>query len=156
MKIDYFVISLLLLLGGLSHSSYGQKCHEYYKSRDCNAEDYNEYKISSLSRGHYLEVGKTVTYEVVLYGQKEIIIACCTEEKYYPLRFKLKSSISGEVIFDNKFNNYINTISLSLDRTELISIEISFVSTNENRSVLKGTKACIGLAIYMEKIKVRQ
>lgn len=156
MKIQYFIISLLFTITGFINSSYGQNCNEFYKSKSCRVEDADEFKLSSLSRSHYLEVGKTITYEVVLYGQKEVIIQFCTEEGYYPLRFKLKSSITGEVIYDNKYDNYANTISLSLDRTELISIEISIVSNEENISVLKGTKACVGMAIYMEKTKVRQ
>lgn len=155
MKINHLIISLIFIFVGLSNS-FGQRCYEFHKSKSCTVENVEGLKLSSLSRSHYLEVGKTVTYEVVLYGQKEVIIQCCTEEKYYPLRFKLKSSVNGDLIYDNKNDNYINTISLSLDRTELISIEISIVSTNENISVLKGTKACVGMAIYMEKSEVRQ
>lgn len=156
MKIYHLLISILFFLVGLSQSIYGQQCFEFHKSKNCSTEDIKEYKLSSLSRSHYLEVGKTVTYEVVLYGQKEVIIQFCTEEKYYPLRFKLRSSVNGDLIYDNKYDNYINTISLALDRTELISIELSIVSTDENISVLKGTKACVGMAIYMEKTEVRQ
>ena len=157
MNIRHFIKSLIVVaLIGFTYSSYGQKCYEFHKSKDCKVEDIDDFKLSSLSRSHYLEAGKTVTYEVVLYGNKEIIISCCTEENYYPLRFKLKSSLNGDLIYDNKYDNYTNSISLALDRTELISIEITIVSTDENISVLQGTKACIGMAIYMEKAAVRQ
>ena len=156
MKISKLFFSLILFTFAFANTSYSQKCHEFHKSSNCKVSGVAGFKLSSLSRSHYLEVGKTLTYEVVLYGQKEIIIQCCTEEKYYPLRFKLKSSINGDVIYDNKYDNYINTISLSLDRTELISIEITIVSTEENVSVLEGTKACVGMAIYTENEKVRQ
>lgn len=91
MKISHLIISLIIVLFAFTNTSYSQKCHEFHKSKNCNFEDIDDFKLSSLSRSHYLEVGKTVTYEVILYGQKEIIIKCCTEEKYYPLRFKLKS-----------------------------------------------------------------
>ncbi|MBI9053974.1 MAG: hypothetical protein JEY96_09170 [Bacteroidales bacterium] len=156
MKINLIVISLIISLLGFTHSSFGQNCHEFHKSKNCKVEDTDGFKLSSLSRSHNLLVGKTITYEVVMYGQKEMIVQCCTEDEYYPLRFKLISSINGDVIYDNKYDNYINSINLSLDRTELISIEITLVSTDKNKSIYEGTKACIGLAIYTEVAKVRQ
>lgn len=155
MRINKLLFSILIALLAFANTTAGQNCRDYHKTARCYVDDIG-YKLSSLSRSNYLLVGETVTYEVVLYGNKEIIISCCTEEKYYPLRFKLRSSVTGEVIYDNKYDKYINRISLSLDRTELISIELTIVSTPENVSVLKGTKACVGLAIYMEKEKVRQ
>ncbi len=155
MKIHHLLIVAIIIIAGFTNPAHGQKCHEFHKSKNCRMDDIEGFKLSSLSRSHYLGVGKTVIYEVVLYGQKEIIIQCCTEEKYYPLRFKLKSSVNGEVIFDNKYDNYINMISLALDHTELITIEITIVSNDENVSVMQGTKACVGLAIYMEKTQVR-
>lgn len=156
MKINKLLFSVLIVMLAFASRTYSQNCRDFHKSKQCNVDNIEGFKLSSLSRSNYLLVGKTVTYEVVLYGNKEIIISCCTEEKYYPLRFKLKSSITGEVIYDNKYDKYLNTISLSLDRTELISIELTIVSTPQNVSVLEGTKACVGLAIYMEKEKVRQ
>jgi len=155
MKIYRLLVITVISFIGFTLPSYGQKCHEFHKSKNCLVDDIDGFKMSSLSRSYYLSVGKTITYEVVLYGQKEIIIQCCTEDEYYPLRFKLKSSINGDLIYDNKYDNYINSISLALDRTELISIEISIVSTDENISVLQGTKACVGMAIYQENTKVR-
>ncbi len=155
MKIHHLLIIIVITIVGLINPAHGQKCHEFHKSKSCLVDDIEGFKLSSLSRSHYLGVGKTVIYEVVLYGQKEIIIQCCTEERYYPLRFKLRSSVNGEVIYDNKYDNYTNNISLALDHTELISIEITIVSNEKNVSVLEGTKACVGLAIFMEKTKVR-
>lgn len=155
MKISTLFFSISIVILAFANTTYSQNCRDFHKSNQCHIENIEGFKLSSLSRSNYLEVGKTVTYEVVLYGNKEIIIGCCTEEKYYPIRFKLKSSVTGEVIYDNKYDKYIKSISLSLDRTELISIELTIVSTPENVSVLEGTKACVGLSIYMEKEDVR-
>lgn len=153
MKINKYIISLLVVFGGFMSSIYGQKCSEFHKSSSCVTPETEEFKLSSLSRSHYLEVGKTITYEVVLYGQKEMIIQCCTEEKYYPLQFKLRSALNGDVIYDNKYDNYIRSIQLTLDQTELISIELTIDTKEES---LQGTKACIGMAIYMEKTELRE
>ena len=156
MKINILIISLIITLTGLANSSYAQRCQEFHKSKYCQVEDSQGFKLSSLSRSNSLTIGQTIKYEVVLYGGKELIIKCCTQDAYYPIRFKLKSSINGDVIYDNKYDKYINSISLSLDRTELISIEVTLVSTPENKSVYVGKKACVGLAIYTEVAKIRK
>lgn len=156
MKTNILIISLIVIFLGLSTSAEGQRCNEFHKTKDCQLENIDGYKLSSLSRSNSLMVGKSIKYELVLYGGKEMIIKCCSCEDCYPVRFKLKSSVNGDLIYDNKYDKYINSISLSLDRTELISIEVSIVSTEENKNILEGTKACVGLAIYIEEKKVRQ
>jgi hypothetical protein len=156
MKINILIISLIITLTGFVNTAHAQRCQEFHKSKNCLVEDIKGYKLSSLSRSNSLVIGQTIKYEVVLYGSKELIIKCCTQDDYYPIRFKLKSSINGDVIYDNKYDKYINSISLSLDRTELISIEVTLVSTPENKSVYEGKKACVGLAIYTEETKVRK
>lgn len=155
MKINILILSTLIALIGISTNVSGQRCNEFHKSKACQIDDIEGYKLSSLSRSNSVIVGKTIKYELVLYGGKEMIIKCCACEDCYPVRFKLKSSVNGDLIYDNKYDKYINSISLSLDRTELITIEVTIVSTEENKSVLEGTKACIGLAIYTEQKKVR-
>jgi len=155
MKIHHLTTILIISLLGITLPANGQKCYEFHKTKNCQVEDIEGLKLSSLSRSHYLEAGKTITYEVVLYEQKEVFIMCCTEKNYYPLRFKLRSSINGDLIYDNKYDEYTNSIRLSLDKTELVSIEITIVSNEKNLSALQGTKACVGLAIYTEKTKLR-
>ncbi|MBI9053973.1 MAG: hypothetical protein JEY96_09165 [Bacteroidales bacterium] len=145
MKITGLIITLIIIFSG---SLKAQNCSEFHKTGDCQTQYKDRYKLSSLSKSYYLEVGKTVTYEVILYGEYEIIIQCCTEEDYNPVRFKIRSSENGNIIYDNKYNNYINNLNLLLDHTELMSIEIS-VETKKKK--LKGDKVCIGMAIYFEK-----
>jgi len=153
MKIIHLTTILIITMIGITPPATGQKCHDFHKSNICALQGKDGFKLSTLSRSHYLGVGKTITYEVVLYGQKDIIIQCCTEEKYYPVRFKLKSALNGDVIYDNIYDNYINSIQLALDRTELILIEITI---DPKDTALQGTKACLGMAIYMEKTELRQ
>jgi len=143
-----FIIALIIVFFTFSVSLKAQNCTEFYKEGECQTKYIDNYKLSGLSKNYYLEIGKTVTYEVVLYGEFEIRIQCCTNEDYNPIRFKIKSSENGNIIYDNKYNNYINNLNLLLDHTELMSIEIS---VEPKKKKLKNDKVCIGMAIYFEK-----
>ena len=92
MKVPSLIILIIISSLGMINNSHGQVCSSFLKSENCKPEYSDGYRLSSLSQRHYLEVGKTVTFEVVLFGGNEIIIKCCTEDDFYPVRFKLKSS----------------------------------------------------------------
>lgn len=133
-----------------SNILYGQNCIDFQKSKNCQAKNADGFRLTSSSQKYYLEIGKTVRFEVILFGENEIIIQCCTEDDFYPIRFKLISSENGKIIYDNKYNKYIDNLNLLLDHTEPMSIEISVEPKNKKRGNIPGQKVCIGMAIYME------
>jgi hypothetical protein len=151
MKIFGLLIVLMLNPIGFLNNIYCQDCSDFYKSKNCRAENSEGFKLSSLSRKYFLKVGTSVTYEVVFYGGNEIIIKCCTEDDFYPVRFKIKSSENGKVIYDNKYNNYIDNLNLLLDHTEPMAVEISIEPKNKNVKKTKDGRVCIGMAIYMQE-----
>ncbi len=127
------------------------ECLNFLETSNCSYEfAEGRYKRSGLSRRYDLEIGKTVRYELVFYGGIEIVIQCCTEDDFYPIHFKLIKSESGKVIYDNKYNSYIDNLNLLLDHTELLAIEITVDPKESKIKKSKNGKACIGMAIYME------
>ncbi len=151
MKIIFLLLVFILNSGGFSNETYCQDCSDFYKTENCRAENAEGFKLCSLSRKYFLKVGTTVTYEVVFYGGNEIIIQCCTEDDFYPVRFKIKSSENGKIIYDNKYNNYIDNLNLLLDHTELMAVEISIEPKSKKVKKLKDGRVCIGMAIYMQE-----
>lgn len=151
MKIISLVIVTILNIIGFTSTTFSQECSDFYKTQNCKIENSERFKLCSLSRKYYLEVGKTVAYEVVFYGGIEIIIQCCTENDFYPIRFKIRSSENGNIIYDNKDNKYIDNLNLLLDHTELMKIEISVEPKSKKHKKLHQEKVCTGMAVYMEK-----
>ena len=147
MRITCFniIVIFILTLGSIEVKS--QTCSDFHRNGDCQTQYTNRYMLSSLSKSFYLDVTKTLTYEVVLYGEYEIIVQCCTNEDYF-IRFQIISSDNGNTIYDNKYNNYLNNLNLLLDHTELMSIKIN-VEPKKKRT--NKSKVCIGMAIYNEK-----
>ena len=154
-KIISLFVFFAIKMTAFSNLVSGQECVNFLKTENCQIENLIEFKLSSLSRKHSLKANSTVTYEVVLYGGNEIIIKCCTEDDFYPVRFKLKSSENGKIIYDNKFNKYIDNLNLLLDHTELIAIEISIDPNNKKLKKNKDKSVCVGMAIYTENIIIR-
>jgi len=148
MKIKVLTIAIFLFLILVPEYIIAQECTNYHKTGDCQTQYKDRYRLSSLSKSYYLQVGKTVKYEVVLYGEYEIIIQCCTNMDKYNIRFKITSSDNGNEIYDNKYNDYLNNLNLLLDHTELMSIE---VSVEPKKKKYEQGKVCIGMAIYNEK-----
>jgi len=148
MYIISFLFVFLMHSNGFSGTQRTQMCMDFGKNENCIPEHSEGFIRTSLSRSYNLEYGKTARYEVVLYGGKEIIIQCCSEDHSYPIRFKLIKTESGKVIYDNKYNDYIDNLNLMLDYTELLAIEINA----EPKRKLKDGRGCIGIAIYMREV----
>lgn len=142
------IISALLSVANIDVSSNPEYC-SFYKNKNCTPENIEGYQLSSLSKAHKINVTDTITYELVFYGGNEIIVHCCTEDDFYPVHFKIRSIDRGNVIYDNKYNNYLDHIHLQLDFTELMSVEITLEpQKRKSRKALKKVK--VGLAIFIE------
>jgi len=148
-----YIISIIIAFFNLVaqvDSTENLRCLDFLDSINCDYEHASQFKRTCLSRRYNLDVKKTVRYELVFYGGKEIIIQCCTENEFYPIRFKLIKSESGKVIYDNKYNDYLDNINILLDHTELLAVEISLEAKERKIKKAKDGKACIGLAVYTE------
>lgn len=142
------ILYAFFLIGNYTIQSNPEYC-DFYNHVNCKPEEIEGYIMSSLSKAHKISIEDTIIYEVVFYGGNEIIIQCCTEDDFYPVHFKLRSSERGNVIYDNQYNNYLDHINLQLDYTELLSVEIS-VEPQKRKARKTDKKINIGLAIYIE------
>jgi len=147
-----FLYLFLMYSTGINNDQPVQACMDFLKNVNCKPEHSEGFKKTGLSRTYNLEIGKSVRYEVVLFGGEEFIIQCCTEDDFYPVRFKLIRPESGKVIYDNKYNDYIDNLNLQLDYTELLAVEISVEPKKFKIRKSKDGRACIGMAIYMREI----
>lgn len=142
------ILSTILSIGNTDISSNPEYC-SFYKHMNCKPENIEGYQLSSLSKAHKIHVDDTLTYELVFYGGNEIIVQCCTENDFYPVHFKIRSVDRGNVIYDNKYNDYLDHINLQLDFTELMSVEIT-VEPQKRKARKSNEKVRVGLAIYIE------
>jgi hypothetical protein len=142
------ILSIFLSVGSVKTLSNPEYC-SFYKHMNCKPENIEGYQLSSSSKAHKIHIGDTLTYELVFYGGNEIIVQCCTENDFYPVHFKIRSVDRGNVIYDNKYNDYLDHINLQLDFTELMSVEIT-LEPEKRKSRKSVKKVSVGMAIYIE------
>jgi hypothetical protein len=146
-KFLIIIITVLFFLTPIK----AQDCKKYYKIGDCAAFTRKEYYMMSHSKSAMFEIGVTSEFEVTLNKEYDYIISCCTEKEYYPINFVILSKDNAEVIYDNMYNEYINSIGFTLDMTQTLIIRVTLLAENFEPSDFEENRACIGVSVQFRK-----
>jgi hypothetical protein len=148
--------SILLSIWLLSvQLAWSQDCATYHEVGDCIMDRNKAYKIYSQSRSAVISATDTVEFSVVFYGQKDYICSFCTHQKFYPVHFRLIDPDTKEVLYDNKDDNYIESLGVGFDVTKTLIIQVSVLARKATPEEMKDYLSCIGLLMqyknYPEK-----
>ncbi len=134
---------------------WSQDCSTYHEVGDCIMDRNKEYKIYSQSRSAVISATDTVEFSVVFYGQKDYICSFCTHQKFYPVNFRLIDPDTREVLYDNKDDNYIESLGVGFDVSKTIVIQVNVLARKAKPEEIKDYLSCIGLLLqyknYPEK-----
>ena len=132
-----------------------QDCSTYHEVGDCIMDRNKEYKIYSQSRSAVISATDTIEFNIVFYGQKDYICSFCTHQKFYPVNFRLLEPDTREVLYDNKDDNYIESLGVGFDVTKTLIIQVNVLARKAKPEEIKGYLSCIGLLLqyknYSEK-----
>jgi hypothetical protein len=135
--------------------SWSQECATYHEVGDCIMDRNKEFKIYSQSRSAVISATDTVEFNIVFYGQKDYICSFCTHQKFYPVNFRLLDPETRGVLYDNKDDNYIESLGIGFDVTKTLTIQVNVLARKATPEEIKGYLSCIGLLIqyknYPEK-----
>jgi hypothetical protein len=106
------------------------------------------YKIDGQSRSNSIGLGDKLIYSLVLYGERDYTMFFCATNEFNPVHFILKDGGSNEVIYDNKSDDFIETISFKVERTRNVKVEISVLAEKASEELVSGFLGCSGLLIY--------
>lgn len=154
MKTTVYFLSLFVccISASLARS---QECTNYHEIGDCIMDRNKAYKIYSQSRSSAISVGDTIAFSVVFYGQKDYICSFCTHQKFYPVNFRLVDPDNGEILYDNKSDNFIESLGVGFDVTKTLLIEVNVLARKAKPDEIEGYVSCIGMLIqyknYPEK-----
>ena len=133
------------------HILFGQKCVNYYKSHECADFNKKGFYLFGQSRSTVLEIGVKSQFEVVLKGERDYIVTCCTERGYYPVHFVLTTKDGGEVLYDNMTDDYMNSIGFTIENTQTIIISVTLLAEGKQPEDFDENRACVGVAIQFRK-----
>jgi len=145
------ILVLLLLIMVFSGMGFGQFCTDFQNTGDCRKDMIPSFRYYSQSRSDIIKVGFSVRYDVVFYGKREYMISFCTMKNFYPVHFKLIDGISEELLYDNKEDDYLESIGFALEKTKHMRIEIEILAHRASDKEIEEYYPCIGMLIQFKE-----
>ena len=145
-------ISLFLLFASAS-IGFGQMCMDFHRTNDCRTDLVPFFKYYNQSRSDLIKVGYTVKYSLVFYGDKEYMVSFCTHKNFYPVNFKLVDETSGQVLYDNKEDEYVESIGFAVEKTKLLQVEVEILAHRASDKEIEEDYPCIGMLIQVKDLE---
>ncbi|MBL7111037.1 MAG: hypothetical protein ISS19_03765 [Bacteroidales bacterium] len=142
--------AIILVSFGLSSSLLGQSCEKFYKKGDCAMDLQKDYKIYSQSNSAPISLQDTIEFNVVFYGQKDYIFTFCADKKLYPVNYRLIDPDTGEILYNNADDRYIESLGIGFDITRGLTIQINVLGKMSDPKELQGYTGCVG-ALFQYK-----
>jgi hypothetical protein len=124
-----------------------QECDQHHIDGDCRYDLQRDHKIYSQSHSITLSPLDTAEMNAVFYGQKDYILSFCTHRKMYPIHFVLIDQQTGQVLYDNEEDKYIESLGLGFDVTKSLIIKVNVLARESSEEEIKGNTGCVGLLI---------
>ena len=141
------LLSLIGLLLILVSSSFAQDCIRYHELGDCNMDRQRGFKIYSQSKSVVLSPKDTIDLNIVFYGQKDYIFSFCTHARLYPVHFQLIDPVTGDVLYDNESDRFIESLGIGFDATKSLTIRVNVMSRTASEQEIEEYLGCLGLLI---------
>lgn len=146
-RIKTYKIGLILAFALGNFYLAGQGCPGYYKSSKCTDNQHRDFYMNGQSRSSVLEIGVTSQFEVVLKGGRDYVVTCCANSNFYPIHFTLINKDGGEVLYDNMYDDYMNSIGFTLENTQNVIISVTLLADGKNPEDFDDNRSCVGVAI---------
>ena len=141
--IQILVVFALFLPGQL----FSQDCDRHHIEGDCRFDLQKGYKSYSQSHSTRISPKDTVEMNVIFYGQKDYILSFCTHRKLYPVHFVLIDQQSGEVLYDNKEDDFLESLGLGFDVTKSLTIKANVLARKASDQEIEEKVGCLGFLI---------
>jgi len=139
------LVSVPLLL--LSAFVAGQACDNHHQEGDCRFDLRKDHKVYSQSHSVSMSPLDTLELNVVFYGQNDYILSFCTHRKMYPVHFILQDQQTGQILYDNEQDDYIESLGLGFDVTKSLTIKIDVLARSSTEEEIRENVGCLGLLI---------
>ena len=147
------LLSLLILLPS---TSFAQDCVGYHELGDCNMDRQRGFKIYSQSKSVTLSPKDTIDLNIVFYGQKDYIFSFCTHARLYPVHFQLIDPETGDVLYDNENDRFIESLGIGFDATKSLTIRMNVMSRRASEQEIEDYLGCLGLLIQYRNYPERK
>jgi hypothetical protein len=130
----------------------GQDCKKFHLYGACMHFPGNNFKMDGQSRSNIIGVGDKLHYSMVFYGERQYKIFFCASEEFYPVHYKLTDASNGQVIYDNKFDEYPDNITLNIEYTRKINVEFEVIAEKASEEVKLSYLGCSGVLMLWKPL----
>jgi hypothetical protein len=106
------------------------------------------YKFDGQSRSNVIGVGDKLVYNVVFYGERNYKLIFCASDLFNPVHYILYDAETKDLLYDNKRDDYTETIDMSIETTRRIMIEISVLATDASQETREDYFGCLGFLLH--------
>lgn len=145
----YLFITLLFLSSGLQAQR--DDCRKYHLTGECRQYPGAKYKYDGQSRSNIIGVGDQLIYSLVLYSEKQYKIFFCTAEAFKPIHVQLMNGETGELMYDNKVDDYIDNLTLNIDKTQRIKVAVEILADDMSEEEKLEYFGCLGMNLQVRK-----
>lgn len=146
-KIYFIVIALLI-----STLAFSQRCDDYHKTGDCRIYRMDGFEQYGQARSALLEIKKKAVFKAVFYGERDYKVVLCTDYGYYPIHYVITNATTGEVLYDNKEDDYVESVGFTIDKTQNLIFEITLLAEGIKPKDAFDMRVCTGVNIYWRKV----
>ena len=147
MKIIQHIQILAVMILFIPLQLLSQDCDNHHNDGDCRYDIQRGFKIYSQSKSVTMSPLDTVEVSAVFYGQKDYVLSFCTHRKMYPIHFILIDQQTGQVLYDNEEDKYLESLGLGFDVTKTLIIKIDVLARESTEEEIKENMGCLGLLI---------
>lgn len=148
LKKIYFICIMLIAAG----NAQAQRCDDYHKTGDCKIYRADGFESYGQSRSALLEIKKQTTFKAVFYGQRDYKIVLCTDYGYYPVHYVISNADTKEVLYDNKEDDFIESVGFTIDKTQNLVFDITVIAEDIKPEDAFDLRTCVGVNIYWRKV----
>jgi len=143
---------MLVMMLSPEISAQKNDCKKFHLYAGCNVNPGPRFKYNGQSRSNIIGIGDQLIYSLVLYENNQYVINFCTSEFFQPVHVKLMDAETDAVMYDNKSDEYIETLTLNIDKTQRLKIFVEVLARDMPEEEKLDFFGCIGMMVQSKKI----
>lgn len=150
MKSTFLQIAFLLLVT----SGASAQCVDYHLSFNCrpSPQEAKDMILSSQSKSVYLEAQRPYKFQMTLFGNMDYKIIFCAQRKFYPIHYTITEKETGLILFDNKEDQYVESIGFTTDKTTIVIVELTLLAEKAKFKDIRSDRSCVGVPILFRRL----
>ncbi len=147
----YLLLGLLFVSSGLHAQR--DECRKFHLYGECRQYSGAKFKYDGQSRSNIIGVGDQLIYSLVLYGEHQYKLYFCTSDYFKPVHIVLLDGETGETMYDNKADEYIDNLTLNIEKTQRVKVSVEIMAKDMTEEDKLEYFGCLGMLVHSKKNK---